>query len=54
MERSLGLWFGNRKKLFGLISDLPTLYDVMMERKPVRGTGNANKNKGSSGGKSVK
>ena len=45
--------FGNRKKLFGLISDLPTLYDVMMERKPVRGTSNTNKAKSSSGLKPV-
>ena len=43
----------NRKKLFGFISDLPTLYDVVMERKPVKGVNHTNKTKSSAGSKSV-
>ncbi|KAI5061913.1 hypothetical protein GOP47_0022452 [Adiantum capillus-veneris] len=38
---------GERKKLFGLISDLPSLYDVVMERKPVKGSSNNTKSKAS-------
>ncbi|MCO5549079.1 hypothetical protein L7F22_002545 [Adiantum nelumboides] len=34
-----------RKKLFGLISDLPSLYDVVMERKPLKSASNNIKSK---------
>lgn len=42
-----------RKKLFGLISDLPSLYDVVMERKPVKGASNNSKTKMPSAAKPV-
>lgn len=40
-----------RKKLFGLISDLPSLYDVVMERKPVKGAISISRPKTPSAGK---
>ncbi|KAH7442713.1 hypothetical protein KP509_03G100800 [Ceratopteris richardii] len=40
-----------RKKLFGLISDLPSLYDVVMERKPGKAASNNSRSKSSSTGK---